>query len=74
MSLQPFNADGGGPSVFCEHCSWSMRLRLIAPVWASRAAETHTYECGICKHTRSFLVPLNGHSSGPSKRQSISRT
>jgi hypothetical protein len=34
-----------------------MRLTLVAPLWDSRDAETHTYECGCCRHRQSFRLP-----------------
>src|SRR5258708_36933775 len=58
MSLQPFYADPVAPLVFCESCSWPMRLALVAPLWDNGDAETHTYECACCKHRQSFKLPL----------------
>ena len=58
MSLQPFYADPVAPLVFCESCSWPMRLALVAPLWDNGDAETHTYECDCCKHRQSFKLPL----------------
>ena len=63
MSLQPFTswqrfaAGPVVPLVPCESCSSPMRLTLVAPLWDSRDAETHTYECGCCRHRQSFRLP-----------------
>jgi hypothetical protein len=35
-----------------------MRLTLVAPLWDSRDAERHTYECGCCRHRQSFRLLL----------------
>jgi hypothetical protein len=64
MSLQPFTswqrfaAGPVLPLVSCESCSSPMRLTLVAPLWDSRDAERHTYECGCCRHRQSFRLLL----------------
>jgi hypothetical protein len=63
MSLQPFTASAAAPLVSCETCSWPMRLTLVAPLWDNSDAETHTYECGCCKHQQSFKLPLKQYST-----------
>jgi hypothetical protein len=69
MSLQafiyrrPFTAGEVEPLVPCESCSWPMRLILVAPLWDSGDAETHTYECGCCKHRQAVRLPLKQHAA-----------
>jgi hypothetical protein len=40
-----------------------MRLTLVAPLWDSGDAETHTYECGCCGHRQSFRLPLEQYAA-----------
>jgi hypothetical protein len=61
--LQPFTAGAVEPRVSCESCSWPMRLTLVAPLWDSGDAETHTYECGCCEHRQSFKLPLKQYAA-----------
>jgi hypothetical protein len=63
MSLQPFTAGAVAPLVPCETCSWPMRLTLVAPLWNNGDAETHTYECGCCKHRQSFKLALKQYAA-----------
>jgi hypothetical protein len=62
-SLQPLTAGAVAPFVSCESCSWPMRLTLVAPLWESGNAETHTYECGCCRHRQSFKLPLKQYAA-----------